>query len=322
MGLPTRRLAMGLSCVVLLAAVGCPRSGPTDGSKAKEELRGTIEADGSSTVYLITEAMSKGFKKQHPEVSVNVGSSGTGGGFEKFSKGETDISDASRRIKPSEIAACAKAGISYTELQVAWDGLTVVIHPKNDWASKMTVEQLRKIWHPDSKAQKWSDVDPRWPDKEIKLFGAGPKSGTFDFFTEAINGKERVSRTDYEATEDDNVTVAGVAGNPYALGYFGLAYYERNKDKLQAVAIAAREGAEYVLPSDQTVIEGTYKPLSRPLFIYVKTDSLTDPNKGAALREFVNFYLNSRDLVSQANFIPLGRRLQANMLDTFEKALP
>lgn len=313
-----RWLLLALCLVTLGLAVGCNSSNATKPPKGNggEALKGTVEADGSSTVFLITEAMSKGFKKQHPDVSINVGVSGTGGGFEKFAKGETDISNASRRIKETEIANCKKNNIDFVELQVAWDGLTVVIHPENNWARQMTEEQLRKIWHPETAAKKWSDVDPKWPSEEIKLFGAGPKSGTFDFFTEAINGKERVSRTDYEATEDDNVTVAGVAGSKYALGYFGLAYYERNKDKLRAVAVADKRGMNFVEPSEKTVLDGTYKPLSRPLFIYVKTSSLKRPE----VRAFVEFYLSNRDLVSAANYIPMTRRMQDAMIEKLEKA--
>jgi phosphate transport system substrate-binding protein len=320
MNAPLRWLATAVGLLALLV-VGCPSdpTRPQGTNSKKRELKGTIEADGSSTVYLISEAMSKGFKKQHPQVSVNVGSSGTGGGFDKFSQGETDISNASRRIKPTELAACQAKGIVPLELQVGWDGLTVVVHPDNDWATKLTVEQLRKIWHPDVAAKKWSDVDPSWPNEPIKLFGAGPKSGTFDFFTEKVNGKERLSRTDYEATEDDNVTVRGVAGNKYALGYFGLAYYERNKDKLKAVAIAEKEGAPYVEPTDKTVIENTYKPLSRPLFMYVKQSSLQAEDR-PEVKEFVQFVLSNPDLVRSANYIPLDRLMQDDMLDKLEKA--
>src|SRR5262249_19521840 len=242
--------ASALVPVLLGLAAGCD-SGPPD------ELRGEIKADGSSTVYLITEAMASQFRRLHPHVNITVGISGTGGGFKKFIAGETDISDASRRIKEAEAKACREHGIEFVELQVAWDGITVIINPQNDWARAMTVEQLRKIWHPDTAAKTWSDVERGWPDEEIKLFGAGPDSGTFDFFTEAVNGKERVSRTDYEASENDNVLAQGVAGNRYALGYFGLAYYEENRDKLRAVAIAAKGSGRFILPSEETVLSQT-----------------------------------------------------------------
>jgi phosphate transport system substrate-binding protein len=193
----------------------------------------------------------------------------------------------------------------------------VVIHPDNTWARKMTVEQLRKIWHPESAAKRWSDVAPSWPNEEIKLFGAGPDSGTFDYFTEAINGKDRVSRKDYEASEDDNVLVQGVAGNKYALGYFGLAYYENNKDKLAVVAIAPKEGAEYVLPSTETVLGRMYQPLSRPLFIYVKKASLARPE----MQEFVRFYLRRGDLVKQSGYIEMRSRQRVAQQDKLEEAI-
>jgi phosphate transport system substrate-binding protein len=280
--------------------------------------KGEIKCDGSSTVYLITEAVATNFKKQNPDVQISVGISGTGGGFKKFAAGETDISDASRKIKPAEQEACQKNKIDFVELQVAWDGLTVVIHPDNTWAKSLTVDQLKKIWHPDTAAKKWSDVDPTWPKEEIKLFGPGPDSGTFDFFTEAINGKEKVSRTDYQASEDDNTIVSGVEGNKYALGYFGLAYYEENKAKLQAVAIVAKDSGKAVLPTPETVLDKTYKPLSRPLFIYVNKASLARPE----VVEFVKFYLRRNDLVKSAKYIPLNQRQLTTQQDLFDGVLP
>lgn len=281
------------------------------------DLTGEIKADGSSTVYLITEAMATGFKKVHPNVRITVGISGTGGGFKKFGSGETDIQDASRAIKPAEAEVCKKNGVEYLELMVAWDGLAVVIHPENTWARKLTVEQLRKIWRPDSPAQKWSDVDPTWPNETIRLYGAGPDSGTFDYFTEAIVGKEKVSRRDYEATENDNVTVQGVAGNKYALGYFGLAYYEENKNRLGLVAMAEKDGGPYTLPNRETVLGNTYKPLARPLFIYVKKASLKRPE----VQEFVRFYLRRNDLVQAARYIELNFRQRQQQQDRYDNAL-
>jgi phosphate transport system substrate-binding protein len=261
--------------------------------------------------------MAAAFQKQHPGVNVTVGVSGTGGGFKKFAAGETDISNASRPIRPAEAEACKQNGIEYLELMVAWDGLTVVIHPENTWARQMTVEQLRKIWHPDTAAKKWSDVDPNWPNEELKLYGAGPDSGTFDFFTEAINGKEKLSRKDYEASENDLILVRGVAGSKYALGYFGLAYYEENKTGLTAVAIAEKAGGPFVLPSKETVLKKTYKPLSRPLFIYVKKSSLKQPQ----VQEFVRFYQRRNDIVGQSGYIQLGIRDRNQSQDKFEQAL-
>jgi len=273
-------------------------------SLAATPVAGDIKADGSSTVYLITEAMARAFKVHHPGVAITIGSSGTGGGFKKFAGGETDISNASRAIKPAEREGCAKVGIDFTELQIGWDGLTVVIHPENTWARKMTVAQLKAIWREDSTVTKWSDVDPTWPDEPIKLYGPGADSGTFDFFTEAINGKEKSSRKDYEASENDNVLVQGVAGNKYAMGYFGLAYYEENKSKLAAVAIQVDERSPAVLPSPETVLDRSYRPLARPLFFYVKNASLKKP----AVLEFVRFCLRREDLVHRANYIPLNTR--------------
>lgn len=280
------------------------------------DLKGEIKVDGSSTVYLITEAVASAFKKEHPSVKITVGISGTGGGFKKFAAGETDISDASRPIKPGEIEACQKNGVEFIELQAAWDGLSVVIHPENTWARKMTVAQLKKIWAPDSKVKRWSDVDPTWPAEPIKLFGAGPDSGTFDFFCEAINGKEKAHRKDYTPSEDDNVTVSGVAGNKYAMGYFGLAYYEENKDKLAVVAIAAKGGGPHFAPSEKTVLNKTYSPLGRPLFIYVKKSSLKRPE----VQEFVRFFLRRTDLVTEAKYIKTGTRVRNEQLDKLEAA--
>jgi len=255
------RLPACLFVVALGILAVCPAPAAAD------DLKGEIKIDGSSTVYLISEALATAFKKDHKDFKITVGISGTGGGFKKFTAGETDISDASRPITKEEKETCAKNGIEYLELQIAWDGLAVVVHPDNTWAKKMTVEQLKKIWHPDIAAKKWSDVEPGWPKEEIKLFGAGPDSGTFDYFTEVINGKNRLSRKDYTATEDDDVTVKGVAGNKYALGFFGVAYYEVNKDKLACVAVAEKAGSEFILPTKENVLKKTYKPLSRPLFL-------------------------------------------------------
>ncbi len=286
--------------------------------QAAGSLDGSIEVDGSSTVYLITEAMARAFKVNHPEVSISAGVSGTGGGFKKFAAGDTDLSDASRPIKPAEIEDCRKNGIDFTELQVAWDGLTVVIHPENTWARKMTVAQLKRIWQPNSTVTKWSDVEPNWPDEPIKLYGPGADSGTFDFFTEKINGKEKASRKDYEASENDQVIVGGVASNPYALGYFGLAYYEENRDKLQAVTIQVDAASPAVLPSPETVLDRSYQPLSRPLLVYVKNASL----KQAEVREFLRFYLRRADLVEQAGYIPLSTRGKFAQQDRLEDAIP
>ena len=300
--------------VVLLTTLGVSMSAQ---AFRADDLSGEIKADGSSTVYLITEAVTKQFKQAHPKVNISVGISGTGGGFKKFAAGETDISDASRSIKPQEIENCKKNGVDFIELQVAWDGLAVVIHPENTWARKMSVEQLRKIWHPDSAAKRWSDVDPSWPNEEIRLYGAGPDSGTFDYFTEVINGKEKVCRKDVQVSEDDNVAVKGVAGKKYAMGYFGVAYYTENKDKLAVVAVKNEKTGQYAEPTIETVMTKQYAPLSRPLFIYVKTTSMKRPE----VQEFVRFYLRRVDLAKTAGYVPLNARQQFQQQEKLEKAL-
>jgi phosphate transport system substrate-binding protein len=286
---------VGVGLFIALAAL---RTDATAG----EKITGEIKADGSSTVYLITEAMATSFKKLHPGVNITVGISGTGGGFKKFIAGETDVQDASRPIKPNEAEQCKEKGIAYTELQVGWDGLAVIINPDNTWARKMTMEQLRKIWHPDGQKtiKKWSDVDPSWPAEELKLFGAGADSGTFDYFTEAVNGKEKATRTDYTPTEDDNITVQAVSRNKYALGYLGVAYYEVNKKSLGVVALKSKKD-NFVEPNSKTVLSREY-PLSRPLYIYVKNTSLKRPE----VREFADFYLRRSDLVEQAKYVKLS----------------
>jgi len=310
----------GWAVAGLVGVVAALATVPFAAADEPAELRGGLKIDGSSTVYLITEAMAKAFKIHHPGVSISVGSSGTGGGFKKFAAGETDVSNASRAIKGPEIEACRKAGVEFLEFQVAWDGLTVVLHPENTWAKELSVEQLHRIWKEGSTVQRWSDVEPGWPDEPLRLYGPGADSGTFDFFTEAVNEKEKSSRTDYEASENDNVLVQGVAGNKYALGYFGLAFFEENKAKLQAAAIRAKGAATAVSPSTETVLNKTYKPLSRPLFIYVKVAALKRPE----VREFVRFYLRRDDLVARAKYIPLtlrGQYEQQAKLDAALKAL-
>jgi len=284
---------------------------------ANAQLSGEIKVDGSSTTYLITEAVAAKFKQNHPGVKISVGISGTGGGFKKFANGETDISNASRKIRPQEAEACKAKGIDFLELQVAWDGLAVIIHPENTWARNMTVEQLHLIWKPGSTVKKWSDVDSSWPNEEIKLFGAGTDSGTFDYFTEAINGKEKACRPDYTASEDDNVTIRGVAGSKYALGFLGLAYAEHNAKIVSTVNIADRGSKKFVPPTSKTVLSGDYKPLSRPLFIYIKTSSLSKPE----VREFARFYLRRNDLVREAKYVEMDSLMQLDMQEKLEEAL-
>jgi phosphate transport system substrate-binding protein len=259
-------------------------------------------------VFPITEAMAEEFQRENSGARVTVGVSGTGGGFKKFCNGETDISDASRPIKPSEIEACQQAGIDYIEIPVAYDALSVVVNSQNDWLECLTTEELKKIWRPEAQGQitNWNQVRSEFPDRELSLYGPGTDSGTFDYFTEVIVGEDGASRGDYTASEDDNVIVQGVTNDQGALGYFGLAYYEENQEQLELVAIDdgnPSNGEGCVRPSEQTVNDSTYQPLARPLFIYVKEEAAQRP----AVQEFVNYYLSQEnsELVSQVGYIPL-----------------
>jgi phosphate binding protein len=254
------------------------------------KLKGNIVIDGSSTVYPVTQAAAEEFGKYAKDVRVTVGISGTGGGFKKFCAGETGIQDASRPIDPSEVATCKTNNIEYIELPVAFDGLAVVVNPKNSWAQCMTVAELKKIWEPEAqgKITNWKQVRDSFPDKPLKLYGAGTDSGTFDYFTQAINGKEKASRGDFTASEDDNVLVSGVAGDENALGFFGYAYVVENQGKLKTVAIDNKGDGKCVQPSIATVKDATYQPLSRPIFIYVKKSEATKPE----VKAFVDFYLS------------------------------
>ncbi|MBI2292270.1 MAG: PstS family phosphate ABC transporter substrate-binding protein [Betaproteobacteria bacterium] len=268
----------------------------------------TVKIDGSSTVYPISEAVAEEFQKaKKGTIKVTVGISGTGGGFKKFCRGETDISDASRPILEKEMKDCAAAGIKYVELPVAYDALTVVINPKNTWIKEFKVEELKKMWEPaaQGKITKWNQVNPAWPDAPLKLFGAGSDSGTFDYFTDAINGKEKASRGDYTASEDDNVLVQGVSRDVNAIGYFGLAYYVENKDKLKAVPIVNKGSTKAVSPGIETVMDGTYQPLARPIFIYVSEKAMAR----AEVKEFVEFYLtHGAKLSKEVGYVPLGKQ--------------
>jgi len=276
-----------------------------------------IKIDGSSTVYPITEAVAEEFQKaKKGAIKVTVGISGTGGGFKKFCRGETDISDASRPIVKKEMDACKEAKIEFIELPVAYDGLAVMVNPKNDWVRSMTVADLKKIWEPaaEGKVTRWKQVRPEWPDVPIKLYGPGVDSGTFDYFTEAIVGKSRASRGDFTASEDDNVLVQVISSDKNALGFFGYAYYADNPGKLKLVAIDGGKGP--VLPSEKTVMDGTYQPLSRPIFIYVNKKSVSRPE----VKEFVEFYLKQAPkLVKQVKYIPLPDRAYKLASDRFAK---
>ena len=268
-----------------------------------------VEIDGSSTVFPVTEAVAEEFQKaKKGKIKVTVGISGTGGGFKKFCRGETDIQDASRPILKQEMEACKGAGVQYIELPVAFDALTVIVNPKNDWAGTMTVTELKKIWEPSAQGKiiNWNQVRANWPNAPLRLFGAGADSGTFDYFTEAITGKAKSSRGDFTASEDDNVLVQGVANDRNALGFFGFAYYAENKGKLKAVAIDNGKGA--VSPSEKTVLDGSYQPLSRPIYIYVSKKALDKPEA----REFVEFYLESAPkLVREVKYVPLPDKVYA-----------
>lgn len=294
-----KKLIIVLSMVLIVASCGEKKA---ENNKDVTTLSGAIKIDGSSTVFPITEAVAEEFRTAQPKVKVTIGISGTGGGFKKFSRGETNLSNASRPIKEREKAACLENNINYLELEVAYDGLAVLVNPKNDWVDSFTIEELKKIWEPaaQGKIMKWNQIRPEWPDKEIHLFGPGVASGTYDYFTEAIVGKSGSSRGDFTASEDDHVLVQGIAGDKYALGFFGLAYYSENKDKLTLIGV--HNGEEVVKPTLETVSNGTYKPLSRPLFLYVNSTSVKSPE----VVEFVNFYLeNSAELSKDVGYIPL-----------------
>ena len=268
----------------------------------------TIRIDGSSTVYPITEAVAEDFQAKHAGTKVSVGISGTGGGFKKFVRGEIDIADASRPIKADEVKQAKEAGIEFVELPVAFDALTVVINPANDWAREMTVEDLKKIWSPEAqgKIKTWKDVRAEWPDLPLKLYGPGADSGTFEYFTEAVVGKSKASRTDFTASEDDNVLVQGVAGDRGGLGYFGYAYYAENKGKLDAVKIVNPKTGTPVEPSAETVEDGSYAPLSRPIFIYVSSKALQRPE----VKQFVEFYLTEGpDKVEKVKYVALPSKM-------------
>lgn len=299
--------SLKLAGVTALAAAsllvsGCGGQGGASAAGA-DGVSGTVTIDGSSTVAPLSEAAADLFRDVEPGVNVTVATTGTGGGFKKFCAGETDISDASRPIKDEEIAACKAAGIEYTEVIIANDGLAVVVNPENTWAKCLTVQQLKTMWAPASegKVTNWNQIDPSFPDQKLTLFGAGTDSGTFDYFTEAINGEEGASRTDYSPSEDDNVTIQGVKGDKGATGYFGLSYVEENPDSIKAVEVDGGNGC--VAPTAETVQDKTYKPLGRPLFIYIKHASYKD---NEAVRSFVDFYVeNEAKVAEQALFIGL-----------------
>ena len=306
-----RRLLAGSALLALALTAAC--SGDGD-SASNKELSGQVKVDGSSTVFPLTSAASELYAEEQPKVKVPVGESGTGGGFEKFCNGETDISDASRPIKDEEKTACEGKGIKFAELIVANDALSVVVNKENSFVECLTVDQLKKIWEPKSKVKTWKDVDPKFPADPIKLFGPGTDSGTFDYFTKEINGEEGASRTDYSPSEDDNILVQGVAGDKGGLGYFGFTYYEENKDKLKAVKVDGGEGC--VEPSVDNAQSGKYKPLSRPLYVYVSDKAL----EREEVKDFVNFYIENIDeVVKEAKFVPLTDEQKKTLKSEFDK---
>jgi phosphate transport system substrate-binding protein len=292
---------------ISLLAAGCGNAGDGGG------LSGAVVGDGSSTVFPITQAVAEEFTLANPGVEVSIGVSGTGGGFERFCAGETDIQNASRPIEQEEIDACSATGIDYIELQVGLDGLSVVVNPSNGFVECLTVEQLNAIWEPGSTIDSWSEVDASFPDRPLTLYGAGTDSGTFDYFTEAINGEEGASRSDYTASEDDNVLVQGVAGDPNALGYFGYAYYVQNSDSLKIVAVDGGDGC--VAPDPTTINDGSYAPLSRPLFVYVRKSSLAK----AEVVAFMDFFMEaSQSLVEDVGYVAVDESAFAAELDEWE----
>ena len=292
---------------VALAALLAASCGGNQGEQAGSGGSAVIRIDGSSTVFPITEAVAEDFQRSHEgRVNVTVGVSGTGGGFQKFCNGETDISDASRPITSTEIEACKKAGVEYIELPVAYDGIALVVNPKNSWASTITVDELKRLWAPEAqgKVMRWNQVRSSWPDREIRLFGAGVDSGTYDYFTEATVGKQGASRGDFTSSEDDNVLVQGIANDELALGFLPLAYFEQNQSRLKLVPVddgKNENGNGPILPSEQTVRDGTYQPLSRPLFIYVARKAADRPE----VQQLVDAFFASPDLIREVGYVQL-----------------
>lgn len=306
-------LAVAGAAALVLAACGGDGDADAASGDGGANLSGSVVIDGSSTVFPLSSAAAELFMGENPDVQVSVGQSGTGGGFEKFCAGETDISDASRAIKDDEVALCEDNGVTNDEFAIANDGLTVVVNSDNDWATCLTVEQLNAIWAPDSTVNNWNQVDPSFPDQPLVLAGPGTDSGTFDYFTDAINGEEGASRTDYEASEDDNVIVQAVAGSAGAMGYFGYSYYEENADELKALEIDGGSGC--VAPSVETVQDASYSPLGRQLFIYPSAEALEKPE----VEGFVRFYIENIDeIVEAAGFIGLNDEQKTALQEQFD----
>lgn len=312
--LPVLAVSLLVGCEIKSAT----KSAATPGGNGRA-LSGTIHIEGSSTVYPISQAVAEEFQIENPGVNVLVGASGTGGGFKQFGVGETDINDASRAITEVEIELCRKNGVEYIELKVATDGISVVVNPENDWCQCLTVDQLAAIWKPDSDVQTWSDLNSAWPDKEMRLYGPDTDSGTFGYFTEAICGEEGASRADHNPSTDDNVLVRGVAGDRYSLGSFGYSYYVENQDKLNIVGVSATgEEVGCVEPTIESIEEGRYVPLSRPLFLYVNQAALPRPEVTA----FLQYYLQEgQNLVGEIGYVRLGENTLAESRRTLEQAI-
>jgi phosphate transport system substrate-binding protein len=311
--MPSRSLlVLGLIAALLLA--GCGRSDKESKGGSNGDLSGRISADGSSTVGPFVTTAAEDFQKEQSGVQVTVGISGTGGGFERFCRGETDLSDASRPIEGDERAICEKNGVEFIEIQVANDGIAIVVNKQNDWAKCLSVEQLQKIWKPGSKIDSWRDLDAKLPDEQLKLAGPGTDSGTFDFFTKEINGEEGASRTDYQPSENDNVIVQAVAGDKGGLGYFGLSYAEQNSSQLKTLEVDGGRGC--VAPTRSTVQSGKYTPLSRPLFVYAKKDALERPE----VKAFLDFTLGHQTEIAGDIFVPLTAEQLAKAHTALEQA--
>lgn len=312
----SRRTTALLAAAALLLIAACGSEDSVEG-----ELTGTVQVDGSSTVFPITEAVAEEFMAAHRRARVTVGVSGTGGGFSKLLRGETAINDASRPIKETEIRLAEQNGVEFIELPVAYDDLAVVVNPGNDWVECLTAAELRAVWEPGSRINNWNQVRDEFPNRELTLYGPGTDSGTYDYFTEALVGESGASRSDFTASEDDNVLVQGIAGDPSALGYFGLAYYENNADRLKLVGIDDENpdnGEGCVEPTPETVEAGTYAPLSRPLFIYVRQDAAALP----AVNEFVHFYLeNAGSLAPEVGYVTLSPEAYELAAERFERGI-
>jgi phosphate transport system substrate-binding protein len=299
------RAARIAALVAALALAGCGGGGPPRGGDSE-----TVVIDGSSTVYRISTAAQEGFAGVDDKVEVVVGNSGTGGGFTRYLRDEVDIVDASRLARPEEEARAREQGLDWLRFLVGYDGITLVVHPRNDFVKDLSVEQLKRLWEPDSRVKTWKDLDPSWPDRQIKLYSPDDKSGTFEFFTEAVVGKAKSQRKDVQPSSDDNILVRGVAGDPDAIGYFGFAYYKANEKTLRAVPIRKDKDAPAVAPSPESILSKTYAPLSRPLFVYVKKKSYRRPGVAA----FVTYYLDHvADLATRARYVaPTAADIQAN----------